>query len=92
MRRREVITGLGTAAAVWPLAAYGQQPAIPVIGYLDASGRPSWFAAFQRGLIELGNVPGRTVAVEYRSGAGQADRLSVLAAELVRRSSAGLMR
>jgi ABC transporter substrate binding protein len=82
MRRREVVAGLGAAAA-WPLVAHGQHSAVPVIGYLDASGLPPWFAAFRRGLTDLGYVQGQTIAVEYRSGAGRAERLPELAAELV---------
>jgi len=56
---------------------------MPVIGYLDASGLPPWFAAFQRGLTDLGYVQGQTITVEYRSGAGRAERLPELAADLV---------
>jgi ABC-type uncharacterized transport system substrate-binding protein len=84
MRRREVITLLGGAAA-WPLVARAQPAAMPVIGYLDASGLPRWFAAFQDGLTRLGYVHGQTVGLEYRSGAGWAERLPDLAVELVQR-------
>jgi putative tryptophan/tyrosine transport system substrate-binding protein len=82
VRRREFITAIGGAVA-WPLAARAQQPAMPVIGYLDGSGLPRWFEAFQRGLNDLGYVQGRTIAIEVRSAAGQAKQLPELAAELV---------
>jgi putative tryptophan/tyrosine transport system substrate-binding protein len=84
MRRRDFIAAVGLAPAMWPFPARAQRPpAIPLIGYLDSSGLPPWYAAFERGLNDLGYVQGRTIAIEHRSAAGQAERLPALAAELV---------
>src|SRR5262249_8075458 len=90
MRRREFIAALG-GAATWPLAAGAQQPAMPVVGYLDASSPGASsprVAIFRRGLAEAGYVEGRNVAIEYRWAEGRYDRLPEMAAELVRREVA----
>jgi len=85
--RRELLAALGGAAAAWPLVARAQQPAMPVIGFSDAS-TPSiesrWVAAFVQRLGELGWIEGRTIAIEYRWAEGRAERAAEIAAELVR--------
>jgi putative ABC transport system substrate-binding protein len=83
IRRREFIAGLGSAAA-WPLVAHAQQPAMPVIGWLDGTGTTERFLPmFNQGLVETGYVVGRNVTIESRES--DADQLPALAADLVRR-------
>jgi len=91
MKRRQFIAVLCGAAAMWPLAARAQQPAVPVIGYLSARAARTdgpMVSAFQRGLGESGYVAGQNVTIEYSWGEGQIDRMSELAAGLVRRQVA----
>jgi putative tryptophan/tyrosine transport system substrate-binding protein len=87
MRRREFIAGIGTLATS-PFVARAQQPAMPVVGYLNSEG-PSLFPAraqsFLKGLSETGYVEGRNVQVEYRWAEDRYDRLPEMAADLVRR-------
>jgi putative ABC transport system substrate-binding protein len=91
VNRRDFITLLGGVAAVWPLAARSQQPAMPVVGTssLEKSGGGS-LLAFKRGLAETGYVEDRNVTIEYRWADDQYDRLPALALELVRRRVAVL--
>jgi putative ABC transport system substrate-binding protein len=88
MRRREFITAVGGAAA-WPFAVRAQRAAsLPVVGYLQPTTPDSaaqTMAAFRKGLSETGFVEGRNVTIEYRCAHNKPERLSELAADLVRR-------
>src|SRR5436309_8267779 len=85
--RRDLIFALAGAAA-WPLAARAQQPAMPVIGFLD-SRSPEAVAerlrGFRQGLRDSGYFEGENVAIVYRFAANQDDRLPEMATDLVRR-------
>jgi ABC-type uncharacterized transport system substrate-binding protein len=88
MDRRTFIGRVGGVLLVAPLIARAQQPAIPVVGFLNsraAGDDPHLLAAFRQGLNEVGYVEGQNVTIEYRFAEGQNDRLAALAADLVRR-------
>src|SRR4051812_15866332 len=87
MRRREFVRVLG-GSALWPLAAYAQQPGkLPTIGFLGST-TPSawgpWTTAFVQRLRELGWIEDRTVAIEVRWAEGRSERFAEVAAEFVR--------
>jgi putative tryptophan/tyrosine transport system substrate-binding protein len=88
MNKRQFITLLGAATATWPLVARAQQaPKLPTIGFIvptTLSAEAQRIAAFSQRLRELGWIEGRTIAIDFRTGEGQPERLSELATELVR--------
>jgi putative tryptophan/tyrosine transport system substrate-binding protein len=91
MRRREVMTLLGGAAAAWPLAVRAQQPVPSVIGLLSARSPAvdvPLIAVIRQSLNDAGFVEGRNVALDYRWADGQLDRLPRLAADFVRQQVA----
>ena len=91
LRRRQLITLIGGAAAAWPLAARAEQQQLPVIGILSSRSRATdalLLAVIRQGLNDTGFVEGRNVLIEYRWAEGNYNRLAALAADLVGRKVA----
>jgi putative ABC transport system substrate-binding protein len=89
MRRREFITFVGGAAAVWPPGARAQQPKLPIVGLVSSTGLPRALVdSFRRALSDAGYVEGQNVAIAYVSAEGRNERLADLVAGLVRRQVA----
>ena len=86
MKRREFISLIGGAAAMVPLVARAQQPAMPVVGFLSARSREDFadlFAAVRAGLADTGFAEDRNIRIESRWANDHYDRLPSLARELV---------
>jgi putative tryptophan/tyrosine transport system substrate-binding protein len=91
--RRQFISLIGGAAAVRPLAAHAQRRAMPVIGILSGGtdfSAEHLYAAFREGLSEVGFVEGQNVQISYLKAETQYDRLSIMAADFVRRRVAAI--
>jgi ABC-type uncharacterized transport system substrate-binding protein len=85
--RRSALTVLG-AAALSPLAAWGEPSTVPVIGFLNPASAPRYafyVEAFRQGLKETGYIDGQNVAIDIAWADDRADRLPALAAELAKR-------
>src|SRR5262245_62217289 len=94
MRRREFITLLSCMTVIRPIAAWAQQPTTPVIGYLDSRSPEAVenrLGGFRRGLKEVGYIEGENITIIHRWAEDQADRLPLLAADLVSRSVAAIV-
>jgi putative ABC transport system substrate-binding protein len=85
MRRREFISLIGGVAATWPLAVQAKQPVLPVVGLLRTTEPAEHVAEFRRGLSDSGYTDGANVTLDIRVAEGKQDRLSDLAADLVRK-------
>ena len=92
MRRRDFIKVIAGSAAAWPLAARAQQPALPVVGFVNGASAKGDYAphlsAFLKGLSEAGYVDGQNVTIEYRWAENQSERLPAMVADLVHRQVA----
>jgi len=91
VRRRQFIGLVGSTAALWPVRARAQQKKVPRVGVLTSGSTADTLdsttsrtpAALRQGLRALGYIEGQNIQLEFRTAAGQFDRLPALAAELV---------
>src|SRR5271156_6418688 len=95
MNRRDFMSLVGGAAAVWPLTARAQAPALPLVGFIH-NGSPGAYmtrmsAAFSETLKVAGYVAGQNLTIEYRWAEGHNDRLPALAAEFIDRKAAAIL-
>src|SRR5215813_9928851 len=91
MRRRDLVKGIVGSALSWPLSTRAQQPAMPVVGFINAASPEPYarmLSAFVKGLSEAGYVENQNVKIEYRWAQGEIDRLPALVTDLVRREVA----
>ncbi len=80
IERRKFLATLGGVAVSWPLAVRAQQPAMPVVGFLNSASPGAYTArvrAFHQGLSETGYAEGRNVAIAYRWAEGQNERFNI---------------
>src|SRR6516225_8712637 len=87
MRRREFVTYVGGAVA-WPLVARAQQPAMPVVAFINggsANAESGRVAAFRKGLSETGYIEDQNVRVEYHWLEGHYERVPALLTEIIGR-------
>jgi putative ABC transport system substrate-binding protein len=88
MRRRDFIKVIASSAAAWPLTTRAQQPALPMVGFVNAAsakGYESHLSAFLKGLSEVGYVDGQNVTIEYHWAENQGNRLPAMVADLIHR-------
>jgi putative tryptophan/tyrosine transport system substrate-binding protein len=85
MQRREFITLLGGASITWPLAAQAQQPAMPVIGFLNQGLPDERVRGLRQGLGEVGYIEGRNVAIAFQWANNEIGRLPELVSDLINR-------
>jgi ABC-type uncharacterized transport system substrate-binding protein len=86
--QRTFLCGLTLGTVLAPLAIEGQQPTMPVVGFVRTSSIesvPHMVAAFRQGLKDMGYVEGQNVAIEFRSADDHYVRLPAIIAELIRR-------
>jgi putative tryptophan/tyrosine transport system substrate-binding protein len=91
MRRREFISLLGSAAALWPMRAGAQMPVVGFVNSSSAQAQAAGAAAYRRGLEESGFIEGKNVLIESRWADGQYNLLPELLGDLIKHNVAVIM-